>query len=195
MLHSGPVDSRAEKYLAHLDRLSGGAEARFYSQESSSPALPGVTTLVYEGLSEGMLTAFTYGVSLAEHPAWQESTPELHISVRSDDVVWAEALSFIADGMRGTCTFAYGDTIDLGERVTPESEMTAFCVFAPALPDPADCTGLDVSAAGHDGHDLIDIVGLYPLHDIEMRYLHEHGLEALWHRDWDPCDVRRRPAV
>ncbi|MFG3200044.1 suppressor of fused domain protein [Streptomyces sp. NPDC048208] len=189
------MDNRAEKYLAHLDRLCGGAKAEFYSQESSSPALPGVTTLVHEGLSDGMLNAFTYGVSLAEHPAWQERTPELHLSVRSKNVVWAEALSFIADGMRGTCAFAYGDTVDLGERVTPESEMTAFCVFAPALPDPAGYTGLDVSVAGHEGHDLIDIVGLYPLHDIEMRYLHEHGLEALWNRDWDPHDVRRRPAV
>jgi hypothetical protein len=40
------------------------------------------------------------------------------------------------------------------------------------------------------------IVGCYPVHDSERRYVREHGLEAFWRGvEWDPFDVRRPPAV
>jgi hypothetical protein len=40
------------------------------------------------------------------------------------------------------------------------------------------------------------IVGCYPVHDSERRYVREHGLEAFWRGvERDPFDVRRPPAV
>ncbi|WP_199922706.1 helix-turn-helix domain-containing protein [Streptomyces sp. NRRL S-87] len=69
--------SRVEKYLAHLDRLSGGREPRFFPVESTKQGLRGVTEIVYDNLPDGLLTALTYGLSLAEHPDWQHGSPEL----------------------------------------------------------------------------------------------------------------------
>ncbi|MFC9625803.1 hypothetical protein ACFTXM_39545 [Streptomyces sp. NPDC056930] len=102
--------SRVEKYLAHLDDLSDGIEPLFFSVESTTPGLRRVTTIVYQGMPDDLLTALTYGVSVAEHAEWRHGAPELCLSVRSTDVVWAHALGFLAEGLRGTGPFAYGNT-------------------------------------------------------------------------------------
>ncbi|GAA2750205.1 suppressor of fused domain protein [Kitasatospora cinereorecta] len=187
--------SRVEKYLAHLDRLSGGVEPRFFPVKSTRPGLPGVTTVVYDGLPDDLLTAITYGVSLADHADRRGGAPELCLSVRSTDVIWAHALGHLAESLRGTCSFTYGDTVSFGERITPDSDMTAFVVFAAAVLDREDCTGIDVSVPGHEGHDVITIQGLHPIHEVERQFIQEHGLEAFWLRDRDLYDVHRPPVV
>ncbi|MGW4698890.1 hypothetical protein [Streptomyces sp. NPDC004285] len=45
--------------------------------------------------------------------------------MNSTNVIWAHAVGFLAEQLRGTCPFSYGSTIDFGERIVPESEMTA----------------------------------------------------------------------
>ena len=131
-----------------------------------------------------MLTAFTYGLSLAQHPDWRLGKPELAISVRSLDFAWAHALGGLAETLRGECAFAYGDTIDAREPVAPDSALDAFVVFAPAVLGPGDYLGIDVGDALP-----INIQGVYPIHRSELAYMREHGLEAFWNRDWDPYDV------
>ncbi|WP_330456400.1 suppressor of fused domain protein [Streptomyces sp. NBC_00820] len=187
--------SRIEKYLAHLDRLSRGREPRFFPVESTKQGLNGVTEIVYDDLPDGLSTTLTYGLSLAEHPDWRHGSPELCISVNSADVIWAHAVGYLAEQLRGTVPFAYGNTIDFGERITPASEMTAFCVFAPIVLDRDDHLGIDVGVPGDEGHDVINIQGIYPIHEVERRFIDEQGLEAFWNRDWEPTDVSRRPAV
>jgi hypothetical protein len=168
---------------------------KFFSVQSTKPGLSQVTTVVYDGLPEGLLTALTYGVSLAEHPEWRNGSLELCISVRSPDVIWAHALGFLAESPRGSCPFAYGNTLNFGERISTESDMTAFVVFAPAVLDRGDYTGIDVSLPGHEGHDVISVQGLYPIHDVERQFIDEQGLQAFWQKNWDPYDVHRLPAV
>lgn len=112
------------------------------------------------------------------------------ISVRSTDISWALAVGFLAEQLRGSCPFCYGDTINFGERVSPESEMTAFAVFAPAVLDREDYTGINVGDTKP-----INIAGCYPIHDAEKQYIQDNGLEAFWDLDWDPYDVTRPPAV
>ncbi|MFJ5725717.1 hypothetical protein [Streptomyces sp. NPDC093149] len=90
--------SRVEKYLAHLDRLSGGRRPR-----STKQGLRGVTEIVYDNLPDGLLTALTYGLSLAERPDWQHGSPELCLSVSSTNVIWTHAAGFLAEQLRGTC--------------------------------------------------------------------------------------------
>ena len=183
--------SRAERYLAHLDRVSGGIEPRFTRVASTKPGLHGVTVLSYEGVPEaGMLTAITYGLSLAEHPEWTDGKPELAISVRSPDPAWGRVTGHLAETLRGDCPFAYGNTISLGEPVEPDSALDAFVVFAPAVLGPEDYTGIDVGDALP-----VCIQGLYPIHRSERAFIREHGLEAFWRTDWDPYDVYRPPAV
>jgi hypothetical protein len=153
--------------------------------------------LIYKDLPErGDLTALTYGLSLADHPDWRLGKPELCISVRSSDDAWALAAGCLAEGLQGSCPFCYGNTINFQEQVSPESQMTSFLVFAPAVLDRRDFTGIDVSPPGHDGHDIINIAGLYPIHEIERQYVDEHGLTAeFWDREWDPMDVSRPPTL
>lgn len=184
------MPSRAERYLAHLDGLSGGVEPRFVPVDSTKPGLQRVMVLAYEDLPEGLLTAVTYGLSLAEHADWRLGKPELCISVGSTDLAWALAIGTLAERLRGDCPFSYGNTINFGERVSPDSEMTAFAVFAPSVLDPEDYSGIDVG-----DEKPISLAGCYPIHEVEKDYIAEHGLEAFWRLDWAPYDVTRPPAV
>jgi hypothetical protein len=186
-----PAPSRVERYLAHLDRLSGGLEPAFTPMNAEAPGAPKVTVIRYDHLPEpGMLTALTYGLSLAEHPEWRLGKPELCVSVRSQDLRWAYAIGHLAAQLSGECPFCYGDTLNFNERISEESSMTAFVVFAPAVLDRSDFTGVDV------GDKLpINIAGMYPIYDSERSWIREHGLEAFWQLEWDPYDVTRSPAV
>lgn len=184
--------TRAERYLAHLDRLTGDAEPTITPFPSIEEGLPGVVVMTYRDLPEtGLLTALTYGLSLGQHPAWVDARPELCVTLRTDDDRWALAMGALAAQLRGTCPFSYGDTVDFGGPVAEGSAMSSFVVFTPAALERDDFLGLDVG----DG-DVVNIAGLYPLHPSERAYLREHGLEAFWTAtDWDPYDVTRAPAV
>ncbi|MBG0820056.1 suppressor of fused domain protein [Planomonospora sp. ID91781] len=182
------MQTRVERYLAHLDRLSGGREPKFTPFRSTRPGMRDVTAIVYRDLPEpGFVTGLTYGLSLSGHPAWTRSTPELCISVRSADDAWAWAVAYLAERLRGgDCHFAYGDTFGFGERVSGESDMDAFVLSAPIGLDREDFLGIDV------GDDLpVSITGCYPIHSSERRFIQENGLKAFWDLDWDPCDVTR----
>jgi hypothetical protein len=188
---TGRMPTRIERFLAHLDQLSGGIEPRFFPIAPTPEAPPEVFVIVYDDLPEsGMITGITYGLSKADHPTWRFGKPELCVSLQSDDLRWPLAMGHIAAVQRGTNPFHYGCTINFGEKITPDSDMTAFTVFAPAILDRADYTGIDV------GDTLpLNIVGLYPIHDSEQHYIHEHGLKAFFDLGWDPYDVERRPAI
>ncbi|WP_426762769.1 hypothetical protein ACP3TD_10260 [Pseudarthrobacter sp. 1G09] len=68
--------------------------------------------------------------------------------------------------------------------------MTAFVIFAPAVLDRADFADINVGETRP-----INICGLYPIHEAERLFIHDHGLEAFWQLGWDPYDVGRPPVV
>lgn len=180
-----------ERYLAHLDSLSGGIEPEFHPIETTKPPLKGVVAITYRSLPEpGLMTALTYGLSLAEHEEWRLGKPELCICVRSSDISWALAAAFLAEQLRGECPFRYGDTLGFGDRMSAESEMTAFVVFAPAVLDRESFLNIEVGDALP-----INIAGLYPIYESERAFIRDQGLEAFWQLDWDPYDVTRRPVA
>jgi hypothetical protein len=182
--------SRVERFLAHLDQISGGIEPLFYPVDSTHQGLKGITEILYKDLPEpGFLTGVTYGLSLAEHPDWRLGKPELIISVRSSDERWAHAVGLVAEQLRGVCPFTYGSTINFHAQISPESGMTAFVIFAPAVLDRDSFLNIDV------GDTKINIAGCYPIHETEMKFIDEQGLEAFWKRDWDLYDVRRAPVA
>lgn len=182
--------SRVERYLAHLDALTGGVEPQFWPVESRHSDLPSVTAIGYRDLpEEGLFTGLTYGLSLAENALWQHGRPELCISVRSDDSAWMLAAAFLAEQLRGSCPFQYGDTLNFGEPVAAGSAMDGFVVFAPAVLD-RDSATIDVG----DDHPL-HVQGLYPVYSSEREFIRAHGLQAFWELDWDPYDVTRAPAA
>src|SRR5206468_3446633 len=136
--HDLLVASRVENYLAHLYRLSSGVEPRFLPIASTHEGIKDVTVMAYRNLPDDLATALTYGLSLAHHPDWRHGRPELCLSVRSDDERWAWALGHLAERLRGSCPFSYGNTINFGERISPDSPLTAFVVYAPAVVDRDD---------------------------------------------------------
>lgn len=183
------MSTPVERYLAHLDEISGGLEAQFHRPEPTESDLPSVTSVIYRDVPEpGHITGMTYGLSLVEHPDWELSKPELCISVASTDIAWPLAAGYMAETLRGECPFNYGNVIEFGE-ISPESEMTAFVVFAPLIMEPEDYADIDVGAT------KISIAGVYPIHASEGAYIEENGIEEFWQLEWDPYDVSRPPAV
>ena len=181
--------SRAELYLDHLDRLLPGAEAEFFPVGAPEDG-PRVTAVVYREAPEaGHLTAFTYGLSLAEHPDWRLGKPELSITVYSGNPDWGIALAYLVANLRGDCPFSYGNTIRFGEPVEEGTEMSAFAIFAPSVATP------EVQRVDVGEERPIVIVGAYPVHDDEATWIGEHGLEAFWKLDWEPYDVARPSAI
>jgi hypothetical protein len=191
------MTSRAERFLAHLDRVSGGLEPRFSQFESTKPDMNNVTVMAYGDVPKPKhLTAITYGVSLAAHPEWTQSSAELILSVSTThDDDWITALGTLAELLRGDCPFTYGDTINCGEPIAPDTTMTAF-VSVPALAlERSDYECIDVSPPGHEGHDLISILGLVPIYASERAFIHANGMQAFVHLGIDAYDPTRRPAA
>ena len=179
----GPI----EKYKEHLN-LIFEAEPEYYLNKSTSLRLEGVSSLVYRDLPEkGMITAVTYGLSLAPHPHWKEGRPELMISVKSDDISWGQVAGYLANQLRGDCPFIFGNTINFGGPVSDSSEMDAFLVFAPSVVSEPEMLKVDL------GLDYkVHITGLYPIYASEMQLVEEWGLEKfLHHPGFDAFDVNR----
>lgn len=189
--------SRVERFLAHLDRVSGGMEPRFVRFDSTKPGMKSVTVMAYSDVPEPeYLTAITYGVSLAEHPEWTRSTAELVLSVKTTHADgWISALGHVAERFRGDCPFTYGDTVNCGEPIAPDTMMTAFVAFPALVLERKDYECIDVSPPGHEGHDLISVIGLVPIHGGERTFIHERGLEAFARLGFDAYDVTRLSAV
>jgi hypothetical protein len=181
--------TRVERFLAHLDELSGGIEPRFYPIESTHPGQPSITAIVYRDIPEpGFITGITYGLSLSDHPDWRFGKPELVISVRSTDIAWALVMADFVEELRGECPFTYGGTLNHGQPISTESAMSAFCVFAPAALEPEDAE-IDL------GDCKVFLNGCYPIYESERQFIQEHGLEAFWKLDWDINDVQRPPVA
>jgi hypothetical protein len=120
-----------EKYMEYLDEIFQ-VEPQFFMNESEIDGLQGVTSIVYENIPEkGMVTGVTYGLSLVEHEDWKFGRPELMITVDSKDIAWGQVIGFLANRLRGDCPFSYSNTINFRERISDESEMDAFLIFAP----------------------------------------------------------------
>lgn len=178
----------AEIYLEHLDRIFQ-QEPEFHKNESLIDGIPGVTAIVYKDIPEkGYTTALTYGLSLVKHPEWKYGRPELCISVESANLDWGKVVGYIANKLRGDCPFSYGQTINFGEKISEDSEMNAFFIFAPSTLDKEGYLNIDV------GTDYkISIAGLYPIYSDELETINEIGLEAFWHHpNFDNYSVKRK---
>jgi hypothetical protein len=182
-----PIKTPVERYLQHLDAIFQ-TEPEFIKNESVIPGIAGVTSIVYKDIPEkGYITAFTYGLSLVKHPSWKLGRPELCISVKSTHNDWAEVAAFLANKLRGDCPFSYGQTINFWERISEDSEMDAFFIFAPSTLDTTDYLNIDI------GLDYkISIAGLYPMYSSELEIYEKIGLKEFWHHpNYDNYSVTR----
>ncbi|WP_228122730.1 suppressor of fused domain protein [Oceanihabitans sp. IOP_32] len=177
-----------EKFMTHLDRIFQ-TEPEYYKEESETNGIAGVTSIVYKDIPEkGMITGITYGLSLGNHPDWKLGRPELIITVDSKDASWAQVAGYLANSLRGNCPFSYSNTINFREKISDESEMDAFLVFAPSILDKKDFANIDIGL-----NYKINIAGLYPIYASEMEYIDKNGLEKFWkHPNFDMYNVNRK---
>ena len=176
-----------EKYLDHLDNIFQ-VEPQFFREKSLDDRFPGVTNIVYPDIPEkGMTTVLTYGLSLVKHDDWKFGRPELCISVESKEDAWGQVAGYLANQLRGKFPFCYGQTIDFKEKISKDSEMDAFLIFAPSILDKGDFLDIDIGADYK-----INIAGLYPIYSSEFKKIDELGLEGFWkHPNFDLYNVSR----
>jgi hypothetical protein len=177
-----------EKYIHHLDKIFN-QEPLFFGGGKDNQGLPNASVMIYENVPEpGFITGITYGLSLANHPEWIEGKPELCITVRASNHNWGLAASYLVNALRGNCGFAYGQTFNLSEKISSESEMDAFFLFAPAILTHEQYANIDI------GLDYkINIVGLYPMYSHELETFSKHGLSHFWnHPHFDMFSINRK---
>ncbi|WP_367871859.1 suppressor of fused domain protein [Luteolibacter sp. Populi] len=161
------MKKRIEQYIEHIEDICGG-EGRFFkiTDEGENPP---ITVVAYDDVPEpGCVTAFSYGLSLPSHPKWIHSRPELVISVDSHDVSWPLALGEVIRTGRNKSAFIYGSIIHFGCRVSDESTMDSFLVYA--------CTVLDEKDQKLILHDQpIQLAQLYPIYSSEADVIEHVG--------------------
>ena len=180
--------NNAERFINHLDQVTGRSESAIRQVPPSHPELPSITVFIYKDWPEpGFITGFTFGLHLADHPDWKLGRPELMISVESSDEAWPLAVAYMAERLRGRCPFCYGNTINFHDKISTESDLDAFLIFAPPF------LKKDQMAVELNGF-TCNIAGMYPLYSSELPLYEELGLERFWHHpEWDPLNVHRLP--
>jgi hypothetical protein len=181
------MKKRIETYLQHIEGICGDSGQFFKISEADEPRL--VAVVAYSDVpEEGCITAFSYGLSTTEHPEWVAGRPELVISVDSKDMAWAVALGEVVRNGRDRCLFSYGDIVNFGEKISDESDMTHFLVFACTVLDAAD-----ISVELSDG--VVNLSQLYPIHASEVELIKKIGAERfVMSLDTDLFNVRRGAA-
>jgi hypothetical protein len=177
-----------EEYLDWLKQIVGDG-GKIYDISGMDIA-PQIFVVIFDQVPEvGHKTAYSFGLSSVAHPEWRFSRPELVISVKSDDNSWGLAMGEIIRQKRGSDLFEYGSVFQFGERISDESEMSAFLVFANSLYDPGQETATFCDRS-------IGLSQLYPIYADESETIKRIGVEAFFFRcGIDFYDVRRKKVV
>jgi hypothetical protein len=178
------MKSSIEVYIDWLNALANKeAEYHKITEERERPA---IWSLIYRNSPEpGSLLAFTYGLSSVEYRSWTLGRPELVVCVESQDINWGLAVAFLAKSFRGKSPFSYGTIHRFGERISSDSDMTAFVVFATSVLEPAE------------GHielpdRTINLVQMYPIYEDEIELIKSKGVDRWVDRVDNIYDPRRK---
>jgi len=177
-----PKDSEGVEFLKFCERNFHARVGQIRVLPSSKKGLPDISTFIWHGCPEpGMMTAVSYGLSLAQKKEWIKGRPELMLRLETRDEAWALALAAFIDMFREEKTFQYQTILTTDEPLVPGSDMRGFFTFAPPLADPEVMTFPST-------HGLpINLTGFYPIYIEERELLPKMGLEAFWHHEsYDP---------
>ena len=172
-------------FFDHVESIAGKAGVFFPIDEN-----PKIVVAQYQDVPEsGCLTAFSFGLSVAGHKEWRNGRPELMISMDSGDSAWALAMGEAIRNGWSNCLFSHGNILNFGQKISDESDMSAFLVYA--------CSVLDSSDVRVDvGEWSINISQLYPIHSLEIPLIKKIGAEKFFNDfDIDFFDPRRVPLV
>jgi Suppressor of fused protein (SUFU) len=156
--------SSLESYLRWLDGQAGVTGTYEYVTEPTGDEQPVLSVRYMDCPQPGTLLGFTFGISAVANPLWGGLRPELAICVDSADARWAWALADIGDRVRTTSVFLPGDTIEIGESISPESPMEAFVLWHQLITDE------DEAIFRMSDHEVV-LVQAIPLHQVELEHL------------------------
>lgn len=136
----------------------------------------------------GLRTWFTIGMSSVPGRQRQLVRKELVLSLASTEDAWGRALGTIAAQFRSERPFECGETVALRDIIVESSPMHGFLINHQTV--------LPYEDQEHTIRDrYIRIVQLYPLHDDEMTFVHEHGAGPLIDAAPDVTDPSRPSAA
>ena len=158
-----PPRTSLETYLTWLDGQAGATGVYEYVSEPSGEAQPVLSIRYLDCPDPGTQLGFTFGISAVVNPAWGSLRPELAICVDSSDPRWSWSLADIGDRVRTTSVFLPGDTIDIGEPISPESPMDSFVIWHQLLSE-------DEAILPLDDHEVV-LVQALPVHRSELEYI------------------------
>lgn len=178
------MKSSLEFYLEWLDELTDEkGEIHLITEKNETPPL---WVIVYRDLPEaGSLTAFTYGLSSVDHPDWKLGRPELVVCVDSQDINWGLAIGYLAMKYRGISPFSFGTIHRFGAKISDDSEMNAFVVFALSVLDPADAR-IELPDR------TVNVVQMYPIYDEEIEMIKFEGVPAFLDEIDNVYDLHRK---
>jgi len=183
------MPSKLERFAEHIGNVFLQEPEMFHFESVSNASFEG-TVFVYRDIPEqGYLTAVTYGLSLYSNEEWTNGRPELIISVESTDTNWAKVLGFLVSSYEQQIDFSYGEIINFGDKISLDSEMDSFFIFAPSILERKYFMDIDVLEY------KIHLTGIYPIYSSEIETIDTIGLEAFMKdKKYDLYSVKR-PAI
>ena len=130
--------SSRSNYQKFLENICGRTGRTFSITDHHES--PSIEVLAFPGVpQEQSTTSFSFGLSSVAKKEWIDSRPELIISVDSIDASWGLAIGELIHRGRDTCLFEYGSILRFGEKITSDSKMSDFLLFASNVLDEDDC--------------------------------------------------------
>lgn len=159
-------------YLEALDDLTGGGGKVFNIHDNGGA--DSVLVASYEGVPEELhTTAFSFGLSSADHEEWRLGKPELMTSVKSTDESWGLCMGEIVRNYRADSLFEYGTILHFRQRIADDCPMTSFFIFASSLLDKEQqCIVLPDRR--------VNIAQMYPIFEQEAGLVRDIGVERFF---------------
>jgi len=175
-----------EIFLAHTEKVFGRAEL-IKMHDCPRGGIP-VSVFIYRNIPEaGMITGVTFGLSCYPHPDWKLSRPEMIISIKTEDIMWAWTAAYFSAEFRGEKRFLFGDVFTTEGPLASDTEMDGVLVFAQSILDPA------VQAVQLNDY-KIHFKQFYPIYRSELEVYRNLGLERFWkHEGFGMYDPKRPP--
>ncbi|QUF03759.1 hypothetical protein KCV87_31060 [Actinosynnema pretiosum subsp. pretiosum] len=186
------VEKQFQRYRNVLDDFLGTVSEVGKVTPRSTEDGP-VRYLCYKDFpSVGLVTGFTYGLSLVDHPDWGAEKRELSITVRTDSVEWARTPAVIISGLRGIVPFNPGDALGYAGAYVQGFKMNC-AVLAEPFFDVDDKVLNGRFKWGRGGDSPLRVVGVYPIHSVEREFVYKNGFSSFWGMEWDRLSLEREP--
>jgi len=177
-----------EIFLSHIESVFGPADV-IKKHDCPKGGVP-VSVFIYRDIPDkGMVTGVTYGLSCYPHPDWKLARPEMIISIKSKDLMWAWVAAYFCAEFRGEKRFRYGDIFTTEGPLASDTKMDGLLIFAQTI--------LDQEVQAVEVNDYkIHFSQFYPIYRSELQLYGKIGLENFWkHKDFALFDPKRPPIL